>query len=156
MGETPSVRDRGSAAGANAPRAAEAHQRGAGAIRRMRVAGESLTPSAVADAAGCGRRTDQRLLGTLREECQGGAKVPAAPPASTAPAEAAELNPAGPWLSVRDFAHWLQVPPSAVYAEIRRGRLPAVRIGRHLRIRGADAAALAVRPPGRPGPRGGA
>jgi len=54
--------------------------------------------------------------------------------------------PSGPdWLSVRDFAAWLQVPPSCVYQEIHRGRLPALRVGRHLRVRRQDAVLLAER-----------
>jgi excisionase family DNA binding protein len=38
------------------------------------------------------------------------------------------------WLTVEEVAAALRVPRSTVYEHVRRGAIPARRIGRHLRI----------------------
>lgn len=38
------------------------------------------------------------------------------------------------WLSPRQFAHRFGVGTSAVYGAVERGEVPAIRVGRHIRI----------------------
>lgn len=39
------------------------------------------------------------------------------------------------WLSVADVAKTLQLPPSTIYRAVKRGQIPAIKIGRQFRIR---------------------
>jgi excisionase family DNA binding protein len=49
---------------------------------------------------------------------------------------------ANSWLSTNDVAKILSISPNAVRILVCRGRLPAFRLGRHLRFRKKDCAAL--------------
>jgi excisionase family DNA binding protein len=49
---------------------------------------------------------------------------------------------ANSWLSTNDVAKILSVTPNAVRILVCRGRLPAFRLGRHLRFRKKDCMAL--------------
>ncbi len=145
MPTAPVAGNQGAGKDANARRAAEAERRVLAAIERLRAEGVRPTLTAVTDAASCSRRTAQRVLQAVRASHT----MPAGPvvePDAAPPAQPAPPAP-GEWVAVREFARWLAVPASAVYGEIHRGRLPAVRVGRHLRVRRADAASLLVRAP---------
>ena len=54
-------------------------------------------------------------------------------------------------LSVKEVAHFLRVDPKTVRRWIRKGHLPATRIGRDWRIARNDLKAL-LTAPGQPGP----
>lgn len=49
---------------------------------------------------------------------------------------------ANSWLSTNDVAKILSISPNAVRILVCRGRLPAYRLGRHLRFRKKDCVAL--------------
>ncbi len=62
-------------------------------------------------------------------------------------------------LTPREVAEVMRVSTMTVYRLIKSGELPAMRVGKHLRIRGNDVAAFLdariVRTPGAPGKEGG-